>query len=201
MQRKHRCDDVMIFYYTIFNHWAMHEPYFHFLERISWLHNVWQSRYAYEQHSGLCWLVSWAEWPGSTTPLSKRQRDTSASGTLTEQSWPEDQHFHLSLHSDENALVTRRTLFQQSKCGDDFRVWWSTTQLLVDVSFVPGDTQESPGISRHCLNRNDFSFVWLSDHSCRLPHLQAKYKTEIIIQWVLLNSVSSVHNCLTSKIL
>lgn len=149
MQRTHRCDDVMIFYYTIFNRWAMHEPYFHALERISWLHNVLQSGYDYEQHSGLCWPVSWAEWPGSMTLLSKRQRGTSASRTLTWvfcQSWPKDQHFHLFLHSDENVLVTRRTVFQQSKCGDDSWAWWSM-KLLVDVSLVPGDTQclrESP---------------------------------------------------------
>lgn len=125
----------------------------------------------------------WAE----QSDLEVRQRGTSASRTLTRvfcQSWPKDQHFHLFLHSDESVLVTRRTVFQQSKCGDDFRAWWLMRQLLVDV----GSRRYSASlrISRLCLKRNDFSLVWLSDHSCRLPHLQAKYRTEIIVQWVFL---------------
>lgn len=49
-------------------------------------------------------------------------------------------------------------------------LWWlETDSLRVKLPFT---------LSICSSYRNDFAFIGLSHHSCRLPHLQAKYKVE-----------------------
>lgn len=145
--------------------------------------------YSLQQQSWFLWSVYWTELTADTAVCDSV---SSSSRALTQ---PEIQHVITLIGLKCKKLLQRRLSLRKHPLF----VHWVASGLHCWRFKVPFM------FSGICSDRNDFAFIGLSGHSCRFPHLQAKYKADRNVRsscaWHLLPVwLLQVHTCeLTTK--